>query len=474
VDLGGAGAVVPRTDAFPEELALDAAALGGALRRAGRLAATAAAVPPAAPERLPEAPPRAAQLLELLLEQSPTDRGGTEALLVHWCTTCSETGHRVPHRLLPGLLARATSTGLRRQVATVAGERGAWLAEQNPDWSWMEQARQADPAARAETTEPASPIDVHEWALSDTDLRISRLKTLRKRDPAAGRDLLLTTWASESARDRRALLEAILVGLGPDDEDLLEGALDDRARSVRDLAARLLDGLPGSRRAARMAERLRPLISEAGLLRRHLEVRLPEDPDAAGRRDGLGKPPPGRSARGWWLEQIAAGAPFDVWDGPAEKVVPRIKDADVLAGLRRAAAIRRSADWARALLDLGSETSLLAVLPAAEREARILDELERTPAARAPALLADLPEPWSPQSSAAVVRRLNRFKAEEIGQLLEALIPTLARGLHPDAVPALQRWREQHQLPRGYDARIGSLIQSRTLRQTISEAFEHD
>jgi hypothetical protein len=220
-----------------------------------------------------------------------------------------------------------------------------------------------------------------------------------------------------------------------------------------------------------MAGRLRPLIREAGLLRRHLEVRLPEDPDAAGRRDGLGKPPAGRSARGWWLERIVAGAPFDTWGGPAEKVVPRIGDPDVLAGLRRAAAARRTHDWARALLDHGIAPELLAVLPAEERGARVLDELGRAPHTRIPELLGTLPLAWAPQLSAGVVARLTRLRPEEIGPLLEALMPRLVRGLHPDAVPALQRWRAQTQLPRRYDDQLGSLIQSRTLRHTISEAF---
>jgi hypothetical protein len=50
-------------------------------------------------------------------------------------------------------------------------------------------------------------------------------------------------------------------------------------------------------------------------------------------------------------------------------------------------------------------------------------------------------------------------------------MPRLVRGLHPDAAPALQRWRAQAQLPRRLDDQLGSLIQSRTLRHTISEAF---
>jgi hypothetical protein len=240
---------------------------------------------------------------------------------------------------------------------------------------------------------------------------------------------------------------------------------------VRDLAADLLDRLPGSRRAARMAERLRPLLRETGMLRRQLEVSLPDDPDASGRRDGLGTPAPGRSARGWWLERIVAGAPFDVWDGPAEKVVPRIKDEDVLAGLSRAARVRRDPEWARPLLDLGVEAGLLRVLPAEEREARVLDALGGVPANGILALLQSLPLPWSPRLSAGVVARLARLKPAETGPVLAALMPRLVRALHQDAVPALQRWRSQVQLTPRQDDQIGSLIQSRTLRQTISEAF---
>jgi hypothetical protein len=220
-----------------------------------------------------------------------------------------------------------------------------------------------------------------------------------------------------------------------------------------------------------MADRLRPLVSQARLLRRHLEVRLPDDPDAAGRRDGLGKPPPARSARGWRLERIVAGAPFEAWGAPAEQVVPRLKDQDAITGLRRAAAVRRAPDWARALLDLGLDPELLAVLPPEERETHVLDELGSTSPSSLPALLANLSLAWSPRLSAAVVRRLAGLKAEQIGPVLEVLMPRLVRGLHPDAIPALQRWRAKAQLPRRHDDKLGSLIQSRTLRQTISEAF---
>ena len=62
---------------------------------------------------------------------------------------------------------------------------------------------------------------------------------------------------------------------------------------MREEACRLLDRLPGSARAARMADRLRPLLTTHGTLRKHLEVGLPDDPDDAAVRDGLGDPGPG-------------------------------------------------------------------------------------------------------------------------------------------------------------------------------------
>lgn len=476
LDIGAGTVLEPRADARPEEAALDAAALGGALRRAGRQPQESAPLPPAAPtDPRPEAPPRARQLLELLLVQPPTDAAATDVLLQHWCTTCHEAGHRVPHRLLPALLDRARSNELRGHVASVTGGRGSWLAAQNPDWSWLAKHLRSSSTDAGVAASPdaqhSGQVDADQWALLGTDQRAAQLRSLRHDDPVGARDLLLATWSSDPAKDRRALLETLLVGLSPDDEDVLEGALDDRATSVRELAGQLLDGLPTSRRAARMAKRLHPLVS-ATRPRRHFEFRLPDDPDAAGRRDGLGKPPPGRSARGWWLTQIVAGAPFDVWDAPPAKVVPKIQDQDVLAGLRRAAVLRRNSEWARALLDNGTDPELLAVLPPDERASRVLDELGRTEPAKLPTVLGSLSRPWSSQLSMAVVDRLARLKPEQTGPLLDALVPLLVRGLHQDAIPALQHWRAKVQLPRRYDAQLGSLIQSHTLRQTISEAFQ--
>lgn len=483
-------ALGPPAHARPEEVALGSAAVGGALRRAGRVLGTdAVEVPTAPPEQLAEAPVRACQLLALLLEAPPTDAAGTEDLLLHWCATARETRVRVPHRLLPALLDRATSTELRAAVSTVVGERGRWLADQAHAWQWLEKSSALQSAidlieetfGAARPTDgdagTASAVELHRWAQQGTTARAAQLRRLRTTDPAAARDLLAGAWGRDSAKDRRTLLAALWVGLGPDDEELLEAALDDRAASVRELAAELLDGLPGSRRASRMAERLRPLVGETGLVRRQLEVRLPDDPDAAGRRDGLTAPPRGTSARGWWLRRIVAGAPFEAWGAPAARTVLRLRDEDALAGLRRATIARQDADWARALLDRGPDPrqpttpELLGVLPRAERETRVLAALPTAaPTALAP-LLGVLPPAWSPRVSGAVVERLVALKPEQVGPALEALMPRLVRGLHLDSAPALERWRSRARLLPHHDTRVRSLIQSRTLRATISEAF---
>jgi len=457
-DLG----IASRTDARPEQLALDAAAIGGVLRRAGQRPQGGVPVPEAAPDDLrDEAPARAVQLLELLLSQPPGGAEHAGRLLEHWMRACEAAGLRIPHRLLPQVLERATAEEIDA-VVPVLDQRGRWLAGQHPDWSW---------ATETPANKPEDSVDPDDWARLPAQQRLDVLAVLRLADPAAARALLLTTWATDSAKDRRQHLLALRPGLGPDDEDLLEAALDDQAAAVREVAADLLDGLPSSRRARRMAARLRPLIRETGLLRKTIEVELPDDPDAAGLRDGLGKAPPGRSQRGWWLERLAAGAPYDAWGHPADQVVSRLTDGDALAGLRRATVLRRTPDWALALLGRGFDVHLLVALPLADRLAWVSDRLPQTRAlAEVATMLATLPGPWTPQLSAVVVQRIKDEKAMPLW--LGQLMPSLVGGLHPDAVSALQSWRERAQLEAGFDRALGRLVQSHSIRRTITEAFQ--
>lgn len=451
--------VAARTDARAEEALLDAAALGAALRRSGVHAASGREPAETAPdETQPEAPPSAVPLLELLLEQLAAGGRQRRLLVGHWCEKAATTGRRVPHRLLPQLLELATAErDLQAAAAEAAGERGRWLGRLNPDWTWV--------------AEGAPAVATESWPILATDARLALLIRLRADDPATARQLVQSTWSTDSAKDRKAQLDTLWIGLGPDDEDLLEQALDDRAPSVRELAATLLDGLPGSARGQRMAERLRPLIRAAGVLKREIEVALPDEPDEAGVRDGLRKPPRGRSKRGWWLERIVTGAPLEVWTevtrASPTTIVTRIQDDDARHGLRRAVQNRSDSEWARALLGRSWDPGLLPLLPQDERERIALARLGALKARhQIGEVLAAVPAPWGSKLSVAVVRRL--ADDDDADLTFRYLFSELAAGLHPDALALLDQWRERTD---GLPSSAASLLKFRSVKRSITEAF---
>ena len=472
--------VAVRREADAEELLLDAAALGGMLVRAGRTAtapedapggaAPADAEPAAEPDAWPPAPDRAVHLLQLILGQPPFGAQLATTALQRWLTVAVERERRVPHTELPRLLTAASkSAGLRSLVAGVADARGRWLATANPAWEWLLTAGAADQQAVADgAAEVPSAAD---WALIPTAERVALLGRVRLTDPAAGRALLESTWASESGRDRPVLLATLADGLGPQDEELLERALDDRAAGVRTGAQKLLDRMPDSDRARRMEERLRPLVRMTGMLRRTLEIELPTAPDPAGVRDGLGKQPAGRSERGFWLEQIVAGAPLEVWTDVTGRVPAEAwrmvtsASPEAAAGIRRAATARRDLAWLRAMAAEGSDPGLLAYLPPEDAGELAVAQVPRMPAYALTQVLGGLPRPWSPELAAVVLGRIGAEK--EPAWLLDALLPVLADGLTADAVPRLQRWARADDAPRA----LGHLVQYLSFVPAIPEAF---
>lgn len=439
-----------RPDADPTTTLLDALALGSALGRAGlRSGRIGAADEAAIDDPRPPAPARAADLLHLHLTQTVSGRATTAELLQHWLRVCADRGARVPHHLLVPVLERATrEESLRPGARGAVGARGAWLAARNPRWSWFVPAAVEEP----------------DWVTLDRDGRAALLGRLRRTAPADATALIASTWATDAATERRDHLLTLRTGLGPADEPLLERALDDRAASVRDAAGPLLDGLPGSRRAARMADRLRPLLATRGLLRRTLTVALPDDPDPAGVRDGLGDAGAGRSKRDLWLDRIAAGSPLSVWTDTALPVEAIVRDLpqEARAGVTRAVLARGDARWARALLEHDGPPDLLALLPAADAErivlARIADDR------RAAHLLHRLQKPWSPGCSEEVARRLRRDPE------FAAAAASALRGMDPEVIASLADWLPTAQ--QSPAARVvRDLVQFHSALRTISEAF---
>ncbi|NUP73626.1 MAG: hypothetical protein HOQ07_03105 [Sinomonas sp.] len=415
---------------------------------------------PAPPDDAPPASGDTARLLDLLLTQSPVSRDLQAGLVKDWLDLAASAGCRVPHRLLPALIALADSAPIvAEHLHPAIGTRGKWLQELD--------------SPQGRTASPAVPSD---WTELTSSAATAELERLRRQDAAAARDLLASHWDALGARERAAHLAVFTAGLGPADEALLERALDDKAKSVREVAVRLLDGLPESARAERMAERLRPLLHVKGLLRKQLEISLPPDPDAAAVRDGIAPNPrggePDRLGR---LETIVRGAPLEVWTvegggSPASALAMLSGESHVVDALVATAALRSDLAWARALLEVRTDLRLVRCLPPPEREIAILRQLRKgavQPAALVP-LLRELPVPWSLPLADGV---LDKVMAKGGGFFAAMLAPFLPMALPLEAAGRCRRLLQQTDDDAARRRLLRDIVQYQSFRQSLTEAF---
>ncbi|MFF7856138.1 DUF5691 domain-containing protein [Streptomyces sp. NPDC007904] len=419
---------------------LDAAAVATVRRRAGLRPARAAERPQPAPEDpRPPLPPAAARRLALLLADRSGGSGGGRRgtapdlmeLLPQWLAAANAHGFAAPPAALPALLDAARGrTDLRPAALRFAGPRALWLARFNPDWRF---ALRAAPGGGASLPGPDDTDGVRRlWQEGLFAERVTLLTALRAREPAAARDLLATTWATERAEDRLMFLDSLRSGLGPDDEPFLEQALADRSRNVRATAAELLSALPASALAERMAARAGACVAVD-----HtrdvptLMVEAPHECDAGMERDGVvAKAPAGRGERSWWLGQLVEAAPLDTWSRrlggrtPREIVALPVADdwqGELHAAWCRAAVRQRNAAWSRALLgepsapeaggpgavSLAERAKLLGTLGAAERAEWVAGFIETHGLSEAFQLLGVCAVPWAAPLGRAVVDALN-------------------------------------------------------------------
>jgi Family of unknown function (DUF5691) len=328
------------------------ASASGARVRAGWNPSSRTPISSAAPDDpRPPAPPSASATLDRLLLDSDA------ALIEEWAGLAIARGVRAHDAAMPALLDwSARQPTPSRVIAKLLGPGGQWLAGFQPAW------------ARA-TAVDETPTDIDDrWQTSAGADRAALLAAVRRTDPARGRALIQGTWASDAADDRRRFLDALATGLGPADEPLLESALTDRAKGVRQRAADLLARLPGSELRARMLERISAMLrverTKARMTRREkvtISLTPPADFDAAWERDGVDpSPPQGMGKRAWWLQQLVASCEPSAWceltglDAPG--VIEALGDHeffnDVAAGWFRAAANSPDAAWIEALTAL--------------------------------------------------------------------------------------------------------------------------
>ncbi|WP_309138483.1 DUF5691 domain-containing protein [Nocardia cyriacigeorgica] len=395
-------AATNRLDTDPALLLLESAALDATFARAGALPDMTTVPDPADDDPRAMLPRAAAQRLTQLLH----DRSH---FLPEWLCAAAPLGYRAPDTLSAQLLDYAAGhADVREPLLRLAGARGRWLAARNPAWRTLIRHRTS-------AAEPTASDDA--WRFGHPPERIDWLAALRRHDPAAARAALVAVWPSESGPLKAELLAVLHSGISPDDEPLLESALDDRRGDVRRTAAGLLRLLPDSAFARRMTDRARAWVRVS---RRALHVQLSVDiPDALADdaiRDGItdrtgefgyrwAGGPDIAAAR---LRHLVAATPLAHWEAalgsPQRATTATIEDRfrqPMFDGWVDAALAERDPTWARALFDAGVPSDLamlrrrelFGLLPLTDRSRHVL-RLDGAWLSEIEALLPAIGHPW--------------------------------------------------------------------------------
>lgn len=452
--------------------------------RAGRRPAAGSHGPvaPCSDEGVPPCSLRAGQHLARILH------GELGLLLDEWCELAAACGVRAPDELLPTLLDRMVAKPDEEGVsgAKVLGARGAWLAAMNANWK---------DAVRP----PVNASDI--WQTGAKAQRLAWLRRLRAAEPQAARELVSGTWAQEDADDRAAIVAVFASGLSTDDESLLETALDDGRKPVRQAAAELLARLPESAFGRRMRARAAALVRielKKRLLRGgklQIDVALPEKPDQDLRRDGAEyRRAGGMGERAYLLCQIVAATPLQTWEvcgARPSDIISAALETDWREPLGRgwtvAAARQRSAAWGepllRALLEAGDEADratfqqLLSAFDPGTRE-RVLIGILREPSiplSRSVPLLEYCSHAWSEQFSRAALSAMRSYFGTPAAYAAHALRntvkQTLARYFSPAvATEAETGWsRTQDHWHQGDEEMVSTLTATLAFRRAMQE-----
>lgn len=465
------------------EAFLDQAALFDVMSRAGARPVACVATAQAPPETRAYPPAEASRVLSLILRQPPLKGELRDELILTWLRVCGAHNLVVRPEALPELFEFARPKVKARQLLSDCwGERGRWFAA-NFDPKLLKVTVDSDEAL-GDTVAPGQIDDlVREWPTLDTPAAAIQLRRLRATDPDRGRELLSAHWSKLPAKARAEHLETLAATLSLGDEDLLESALEDRAKSVREVAVAMLAGLGGSRFRARMGERLAPLITVEKKLLRPTRIRLalPQGVDEAGTRDGLPAPDPSDANQPTaWLGAMIEAAPLDVWvkaSGLKPRDIVEAFDSNSSDAHHFSEAIANSGDaeWADAIAPTTTNPRVVAVMSPAKREGWLLEHSAKT--SESPHLFVSAikatPQPWSREVSEAIVRRLGG--AEDGDYFLYAFDAHLIAGLGPQSLAQARELlarpvKDPDKLAQAR-AKLLTIMQFQTFNQTIRDAF---
>jgi hypothetical protein len=454
-------------DADAEQAILAAAGSMAVRRRAGRTTIhDEAPLPsPADPDPRPQLTGSAARYVGLAFEERPS-------LLPEVLELVRATGRRPPDGWLPELMSLANRVD-EDTLRELAGTRAAWLARTLPDlagdvwWGTGEDWDRAGSEARSGTA------------------RAALVRRLRKTDLPFAREALARWWPAIPADERARTLEAVEVGLRPDDEAFLVQALSDRRADVRRTAAGLLVLLPDSDFARRLEDEARPLLSSSGLVRRSLKVTLPtpsEELEALGFAE---RPAPGYGERAWLLRSLLAHVPPERWTewhrmdaaGLVGQATRSEEARPVLEGWIAATARFGDPAWATAILGSQAVPTKVTVnvgqvldgLSPADRAAAIAASAAALDPVSLATLATTVPAPW-PSALADAVLGIARFVGQErfAGPGLYELARAAALRLPPDRVEDLTAAASYKDELR---PALSDVIETIRLRARIHEAF---
>jgi hypothetical protein len=355
----------------------------------------------ATPEAEPGASDHAGMFLHRLLKGE--FKGIATDLTSEWLQVAAATKQLVPPHLLPNLLdAAREKEELRGALDVTVGERGRWLAKQNPRWNYLH----------------ASPVlDESKWETGELAERLAVIQKMRCVDPVRALELLQSTWKEEPPEERAAFIQKLEIRLAPSDEEFLQHALADKRKEVRTTAANLLARLPRSQYLGRLISRATPLLKfvppEKSILLKQkparIEVQLPNTDDKSLRADVLeAKAPKGVGEKIWIVIQLLQLIPLSTWTqawsiDPASIVSAESEHKSELNRAWISAAIQqKDSTWADALFPLA-----------------LASKNER---------LDDLLKVLTPESTERHLEGLFEAKNEERRQMLASLLERVTHG----------------------------------------------
>ncbi|HEX8658378.1 MAG TPA: DUF5691 domain-containing protein [Hymenobacter sp.] len=316
----------PPTDG-PEQRLLLAAGTLGLMQKAGFRALTTAPTPPApAPvESWKPLGPTGTECFRALLASNRYSAFRTD----YW-TQMEQHQRLVPPALLVAALNHADFRGHQPDsLAAILGERGHWLAQQNPEWQPV--LAKAHPS-----NDPAT------WETGTLAERRSYLQLLHQADPDQARQLLAAALPTERAATQAALLGELEPTVTAADEPLLATYLAAKSKEVRQTVVPLLVRLPHSALAERLWQRAAPLLTLKRPLigRNKLEVTLPENWDKTWLADGIEQKDDRFEGgeRAGWLGQLLALLPPSHWA------------AQLQVSAEELLTLAEATEWARLLL----------------------------------------------------------------------------------------------------------------------------